>query len=345
MPLVADYGSGSEESDDEPLSKSNPNNNKSELDSIDKIKITPEPKTYEEPILFKKENEAISENLFFKLPQTKSQNFQEKEDQIEDFVPKSLPIKQKVKISIPSLSDFKNEIEPLEKKFKLSTKSCGLLTLLPPVRGSVKTTKSFVPNVVANKNKISNKTQPKKPSTGKQISTSSKQIVLPKKQNTTLSDVESGDEDIEIPETFDDDMWQKVCGRPKPKPVIKNPEPVLSNTTLDIAPTPEKPYDGLDNEAFKELLGKTKRPIGNIKLIDINEEEILSDKDLWMTKSLTDPEMAPKPSVENPVDPTRRRKHHITYLAEQAKANEQELANSWAASKNNRLASRAKYGF
>lgn len=114
-------------------------------------------------------------------------------------------------------------------------------------------------------------------------------------------------------------MWTKVCGRSKPKTVTAiNSESVNSLSTesigknwisrytdlhffyidkdllhtyieviVDIAPEPEKPYDGLNNTAFKELVGKSKMPIGNIKLIDINEEEILPDKDLWMTKSLT----------------------------------------------------------
>lgn len=55
----------------------------------------------------------------------------------------------------------------------------------------------------------------------------------------------------------------------------------------------------------------------NIKLIDINEEEILPDKDIWMRKSLTDPEQAPKYVVTDPVNDTCRKKHHITYLAQQ----------------------------
>lgn len=348
MSLVADYGSDSEGND----------SNEGDLLDLPHKRRNIEFEENEKKTVENEEqsNEIISQNnLFSKLPQRKSEPscIGNSEDQIEDFIPKCSPVKpkEKVKISIPSLSDFKNceeDYQPNEKKFKHSFKGCGLLSLLPPVKGSVKTAKSFVPNVVANKNKLSVKLQSKKIS--KEIQEEKilvKQKVQPptKEKKLIFSDVESEDEDIEIPETFDDEMWQKVCGRPKLKRIIKEPEPVIIETSVDIAPEPEKPYDGLNNEAFKELVGKTKRPIGNIKLIDINEEEILADKDLWMTKSLTDPEMAPKATVENPVDPTRRKKHHITYLAQQAKANEQELANAWAASKNNRLASRAKYGF
>lgn len=58
-----------------------------------------------------------------------------------------------------------------------------------------------------------------------------------------------------------------------------------------------------------------------------------------------DPELQPKAEPEETVDPTKKRKHHITYLAERAKATEQELKAAWATSKNNRMMSRAKYGF
>lgn len=291
--------------------------------------------------------------LFANLPQTKTFVKNIAEDQIEDFIPKSKPIskdKQKIKITIPSLSDFDDveDDEPLIKKQKPSVKGSGLISLLPPVKGSIKTTKSFVPNIISQKKKSGSS------------SINSKNLVpraVKKKAEMNRSDVAQGiqgtkqpqddiesDEDLEMPETFDDEMWQKVCGRPKSRPIVHEPEQPHEET-INIAPTPEEPYDGLDNKAFKELIGKSKRPIGNIKLIDINEEEILPEKDLWMTKSLTDPDMVAKPTVEDPVDPTRRKKHHITYLAQQAKANEQELQSAWAASKNNRLASRAKYGF
>lgn len=68
---------------------------------------------------------------------------------------------------------------------------------------------------------------------------------------------------------------------------------------------------------FKELVGNSKRRRENIKLIDLNEDEVLPEKDQWLTKSLTDPSYAPKPTIEEPVDDTRRRKHHITFLAQQ----------------------------
>ncbi|XP_076264715.1 uncharacterized protein LOC143198942 isoform X2 [Rhynchophorus ferrugineus] len=264
-------------------------------------------------------------------------------DALEDFIPtvKTLKETKKVQIPIPSLSDFHDlDDEPQKKKVKKSQKGSGLLGILPPIKTTPCSNTSFIPKSVVNRNiSISKNKEHRK----KKNSTS-----MPKKKHF-VSDSDTDDEDINLPDTFDDEMWTKVCGRPKSKTVTtvssESDNSVNTESIVDIAPDPEKPYDGLDNTAFKELVGKSKMPVGNIKLIDINEEEILPDKDLWMTKSLTDPEMAPKLEIDNPVDPTRRKKHHITYLAQQAKANEQELKSAWATSKNNRMMSRAKYGF
>ncbi|CAH0547722.1 unnamed protein product [Brassicogethes aeneus] len=308
----------------------------------------PKPNILEnEPIKEKSPEPPGSSNLFAKLPESKIIVSDIVEDQIEDFIPKCKPEKQKVRITIPSLSQFdhKEDDEPEHKKAKPLNKGSTLLSLLPPVKGTVMTNKSFVPNSVAQKKKSAPGSLV--PHAVRKKAEAKKKAALEKATKPKApvgSDVETDDEEMEIPETYDDDMWEKVCGRPKPKPVVKEPEEFIP-MEINIAPEPEKPYDGLDNTAFKELVGKTKRPIGNIKLIDINEEEILLEKDIWMTKALTDPEMEPKQEEEEVVDPTRRKRNHITHLAQKAKASEQELKNQWGASRNNRLQTRAKYGF
>lgn len=305
-------------------------------------------------------NEEIVESsdvpeILLHLPKTKSTSqptVNETEDKLEDFIPKYEPAPkekkpQKVKITIPKLSEFEeNEDEPQVKKMKTHTKNSGLLSILPPVRGSPLSTKSFVPNVLKKKPPATDKkTNSLVPHAVRKKAEMAKKAAIRKITKGSASDAES-DDDIEVPETFDDEMWQKVCGRTsKPKPQdLKPEEEIPVAPVINIAPEPVKPYDGLDNAAFKELVGKAKRPV-NIKLIDINEEEILPDKDVWLTKSLTDPDTAAPPVIENPVDPTRKKKHHITYLAEQAKANEQELQSQWSANKYTRNQTRAKYGF
>ncbi|XP_066148428.1 uncharacterized protein [Euwallacea fornicatus] len=308
--------------------------------------------TIAEPATEQSSTTIISNNLFSKLPSAKSQTSTqiEENDQLEDFIPtvKNIKEKKKVLITIPSLSEFndiKND-EPARKRAKASAKGSGLLGMLPPVQAAPKSSTMFLPNIVA-------KRSTKKPSTPPQAAKKAgiirnKVASVHQSRPGSGSDTDTDSEDITVPEMFDDKMWEKVCGRPKvPKRIPKTQvllqlEPPAEFST---APEPEKPYEGLNNVAFKELVGKVKKPMGNIKLIDINEEEIMPDKDLWMTKSLTDPELQPKATPEEVLDPTKKRKHHITYLAQQAKANEQEYKAAWATSKNNRMMSRAKYGF
>lgn len=250
------------------------------------------------------------------------------------------PKKQPIKISIPSLSEFDSDDEETPtKKPRMTSKSCGLFALLPPPKTTSVTTKHFVPNVVKRNINKTNKIPKKVVSADSNKSNEEK----------TTENVESDDEvDMkDLPDTFDDEMWQKVCGRKEKrptKPVIE--ESVETNKQIQLDPDVQKPYDGLDNQAFKELIGAAnKRKDEKIDIVEINEDEILSDKKIWMTKSLTDPEMAAKYVVKDPVNDTCRRKHHITYLAQQAKANEQELQNQWAASRFTRQKTQAKYGF
>ncbi|KAG5898046.1 hypothetical protein JTB14_001755 [Gonioctena quinquepunctata] len=268
MALVAyDYSSESDNEDNSANETENTNIVKNNADEVENEK---------EPLEVDS-NDPIpnKSDLFSALPQKKSTNDVE-EAQIEDFVPKSSKVKekQKVRITIPSLSQFADEEdEPQSKKLKPSLKTSGLISLLPPVKGAVTTAKSFVPNIV-NKNMNSTPVQsPLVPNAVRKKAEAKKAALLQKMQKSkakiALSDAES-DDDIEMPESFDDEMWEKVCGRPKPKPqpVIQQSEELPPQEVIDIAPEPEKQYDGLDNKAFKELVGKSKRPIGNIKLIE-----------------------------------------------------------------------------
>ncbi|XP_050295228.1 uncharacterized protein LOC126735311 isoform X2 [Anthonomus grandis grandis] len=334
MALVSyDYGSDSE------------GNITDEEDEVTTSQVILAPKSTEpEPVI-----SSTTSSIFSQLPQAKSHEpegkLEEENDKLEDFIPtvKTIKEKKKIQIAIPSLSEFADldDNEPVKKKAKPSAKGSGLLGILPPIQSAPKLTNTmFIPNSLTKKTKPTPKPIKSRP-------------VNTVKKTHTGSDSDTDTEDVPVPETFDDEMWQKVCGRsankPKNRPkqtVQLDVTPKAEQETYTSAPSTHEPYDGLDNEAFKELVGKTKRPIGNIKLIDINEDEILPDRDLWMTKSLTDPDLAPKPSEDDDqMDPTKKRKHHITYLAQKAKANEQELKAAWATSKNNRMMSRAKYGF
>lgn len=68
--------------------------------------------------------------------------------------------------------------------------------------------------------------------------------------------VESDDEFTNLPDTFDDDTWQKVCGRKKKKPAIApvSTEIVTNETkSIELAPVIEKNEDMLDNKAVSKM--------------------------------------------------------------------------------------------
>lgn len=254
---------------------------------------------------------------FLKLPQPKQSVNHTIEEVQDEFLKKKeqptekKPSKPRIKISVPSLAEFDSDDEDDAKEAatKPIPKASGLFGLLPPPKGTPLSNKSFIPNVLTRKPPV--KPKPKK-------------LAQPKTVVRDTENTESDDEDImkDIPETFDEETWKTVCG-PKKKPqkrtFIESETLQVPRTDIEIAPEAPKPYDGLDNEAFKQLVGSSKRRKENIKLIDINEEEVLPDKDLWLTKSLTDPSMVPKEEIEEPVNDTCRRKHHITYLAQQVR--------------------------
>lgn len=288
-------------------------------------------------------------NLFSNLPppiEVKNTRIEEEED---EFLHKKEAATEKpqkrIKIDIPALNySSDEEDQPIERKTK--QKVSGLFTLLPPPKGTPLSSTSFVPNVLQKK-KIN-----KKPST----------VLTPQKRKAAQLEkykppdaviIKSGsestdDEEIEVPETYDDATWQEVCGRKKKQPPKQSqePEPLpeIETVGVEAAPDVDQPYQGLDNKAFKELVGNTKRVPRNIKLIDIHEDEIRPDKEVWL-RSLTDPDLEAEPVIENTVDSTRKVKNHITALAQKALANDKELQKRWSENRYNRKQTQAKYGF
>ena len=55
----------------------------------------------------------------------------------------------------------------------------------------------------------------------------------------------------------------------------------------------------------------------NMKIVDVNEEDMRGDPRVWLTKAMTE-EKAPRPTGKGPKGLARSR-HQITYLAHQAK--------------------------
>lgn len=82
-----------------------------------------------------------------------------------------------------------------------------------------------------------------------------------------------------------------------------------------------------------------------IEFIEISQEDVLPTKDEWLRSQLTGAtEYQPKGLVGYD-EPGGKKKHQITYLAYQAKANEAELQAMWSANRNSRQQTQNKYGF
>ena len=80
------------------------------------------------------------------------------------------------------------------------------------------------------------------------------------------------------------------------------------------------------------------------QIIDVNFDDIKPDEREWLTKALTEDD-ADKPGPKNTIKGERRSKHQITWLAAEAKQNEQKLKKQWAESASNKRAAGNKYGF
>ena len=103
-----------------------------------------------------------------------------------------------------------------------------------------------------------------------------------------------------------------------------------------------------NDDAITRLAGKQNKlremkDDPNMKIVDINEDDMKGDPMVWLTKAMTE-EQAPRPSNNGPKGLARSR-HQITYLAHQAKERDWELRQEWATSRENRRASANKYGF
>lgn len=114
---------------------------------------------------------------------------------------------------------------------------------------------------------------------------------------------------------------KKIC--------IKRHTP-LEHVDLNIAPDVEKPYEGLNNDSFRQLINSKQ----TVQEIPTN---------LALIKAATEPTVAAEDQF--PINSTCKKKHHITYLAQQARANEERLKEEWSQCKYKRQMTRLKYGF
>lgn len=279
----------------------------------------------------------ISENIAvdltisskIKFPQPKQNKIELEEEDDDEFLHKKAtpsiapPKKEKVKIFIPKLSDFKeDDDEDYIKKVKMpiAKKKAGLLGMLP------KPSNSFAPAPKPKAIQIPANI-PRKPSTvtssdGTEPSTSNTTTEIPKKvgfipyklmshaQKTDdkKKKKEESDSDDDDPSSFfsfasNDDDLPKVNDEEVRALVEReqsrmeerkrqHEESLIEASTEDIYQPEEMQQQNetqLDEEAMRALLGgnRAKRSkIEDIQIIDLNADEVMPNRDEWIRRSL-----------------------------------------------------------
>lgn len=278
---------------------------------------------------------------------------------------------QPIRITIPSLKSLKGDDQEDEKpKLKPSTTGSGLFAVLPKPKNVVSASSSSL-----TPQSVMKTTQQKKPLPSPFLKAS-----RPKPK--TLDD-DTCDND-ETPASFffsekDDlniDKHISSTNPPKLQPLVTSVDTPAALPSTELAPVsrpsqivprliaPNLSMPGrednlnqfssnaegeavLDPDALVKLCGARERRKQSTMpgIIDVDGSSLMTDHNIILSKELT--RELPSISFKRKSDCTsaERRKHQITYLAEQAKAQELELRNNWAQNRMTRKQTQAKYGF
>jgi proline-rich protein PRCC len=134
----------------------------------------------------------------------------------------------------------------------------------------------------------------------------------------------------------------EVFKEPEPEPVAEFQEPEYYEpvqTESDIA----------HKAALETLIGGNRHKrarMEDINIIDINSSDIIPSKEEYERSVLKNQTgFVPTGNLTGDWSCTSKRKSHITYLADKAKANEQELEAMWSLNRQTKRQTQSKYGF
>ncbi|KAF6216513.1 hypothetical protein GE061_000855 [Apolygus lucorum] len=279
---------------------------------------------------------------------------------------------QPIRITIPSLKDLEKEDETDKKpKLKPCTKGSGLFSLLPePKNVTSSVSKGLVPQSVANAKKPQpNKLIPQKAKTKKQKSSALvddddeeggeplSSFFFSSSDDAPLPPV---DIDVDIPMINSEVGSSNLVGSSNvtvdshtsgnssidTRVLPQNDVPHSSSTGLSLQ-TSEIEEASLDSAALMKLCGPRGRRKGPdlSEIIEVSGSSLVGDTSLQLAKELSKEQPTHSFKRKSECSSLQRRKHQITYLAEQAKAQELELRNNWAQNRMTRKQTQAKYGF
>ncbi|OTF80053.1 hypothetical protein BLA29_000404 [Euroglyphus maynei] len=104
--------------------------------------------------------------------------------------------------------------------------------------------------------------------------------------------------------------------------------------------------DPNDDMTYKKLIAsKFDDNVDNIKIIDVNVHQHLSENKDWLKNISLEKDTVDEALEAKAPNSTAKRKNQITFLAYQAKKRELELKNQWAQNRLSKSQTRAKYGF
>ncbi|XP_046962050.1 proline-rich protein PRCC [Vanessa cardui] len=371
MALVAYENSDSSEYEDD------------EIQSNTVIPIKKENDTLiEDPVIQNGKQESDkTHSLFVQLPQPSSKKKVVMEEDDEFLHKKELTadIKPKSRITIPSLNDFKDVDVPTSSSKTRATngKKSSLLNMLPHPRNTLTIKRPLVPNVVAQKpNKITTNKKSTLITPTKASAVDTKGLINDNTDDSDNDEVENdffsinkpvvdfAIDNLPLPE---EETVENVQKQPRNIESYFKKDHVELQTELEVSDNVEQ-YDNiqrietteyagvsssneavLDEEAILKLCGtRGKRKREEIQLVDVNQQEVLNEaRQLLMKGLMEDTSKRQSVSKKRGNEPThqQRRKHQITYLAHQAKANESELQNQWANNRMTKRQTQSKYGF
>ncbi|VVD02480.1 unnamed protein product [Leptidea sinapis] len=322
-------------------------------------------------------------NLFIALPKPTISKSSLKEENDEFLLKKEKQpdVKPKSRITVPSLNDFKdvkNTIPDGIKSKPTNGKKSGLLSLLPQPKSESSMSKIIVPQSVKKNNQL--KPVLKTTFSSKDKGDHNKKSVIEysdESDDEIQNDFFSINKKVELPpvEVYPDiDIKESVSDKKEPsiESYFKkedNHVDLQNNVYSDSVNnenyigfnadyvTPEtynnsvqaESNDVLDEEAILKLCGaRGKRKREEIQIVDVNQQDVLKDaRELLMKGLMDDTTKRQSHSKKRGNEPTsqQKRKHQITYLAHQAKANEAELQNQWANNRMTKRMTQSKYGF
>lgn len=280
-----------------------------------------------------------------------------------------------VKIMLPALSSFgehKAKDKPIIGAELPTAKATGLLAMLPkpksenmfgkPVAGGgPRMSASLVPDSIARPKKVE-QSAPRKP-----ISTKSglpKPALVAANSDSDNSDDEdffSLNVETQLPEVSASEISAMVANKSaqmnlaakKRQQQFQSQDPadnIQPEVQSYVPPEPAaSSSSSIDQDAMQALCGSRAKRGRNqepMNIIDISGDQVMPDRDAWMRTQLTaSTEYQPRGLVDQDPGAGTKRKHQITYLAHQAKANEAELQSMWAANRHTKRQTQNKYGF